>query len=178
MKNKRRSRGFSLVELVIVIVIIGVIAAIAIPRVTQATRGANESALSSNLSILRNAIEQYAAEHNGVYPGKLAAGGTYGAAETADAFKSQLLMYSNAKGEVSETRSASYPLGPYLRKDIPPLPVGANKGSTAVNVQAVTTPLTAAVAGGEGWMYSCDTGEIIANATDDNDAGTKSFDQY
>ncbi len=171
----RPRTAFSLVELVIVIVIIGIIAAIAIPRVSRGARGAGESALRSDLATLRKAIELYAAEHNGVYPGA-AADGAGNAGGSAGAFKNQLLKYSDAKGNVSDTRDATYVFGPYLRKGIPPLPVGENRGQDTVSV-ANNGP-TSAVGDGTGWVYNCETGEIIANADDTDESGTMTYDQY
>lgn len=169
-----RSKGFSLVELVIVIVIIGVIAAIAIPRVTRATKGAGESALSSDLAILRNAIEMYASEHNGVYPGVNKVDGSAGGAETD--FADQLTKYTNVKGKTNATWHKDYPFGPYLRKGIPPLPIGALKGDTTVKFDAVNSPPTATDADA-GWLYNPSSGEIIANSTDADDAG-KDYSAY
>ena len=173
-KNQNRT-GFSLVELVIVIVIIGVIAAIAIPRVSRGARGAGDSALRSDLAVLRNAIELYASEHNGVFPGANAAGGSYGAAGTADAFKNQMLNYTDANGGVATSKDTTHVFGPYLRKQIPPLPAGTNRGSNDVTV-AATTP----TAGGTtGWVYSTTTGEVIANCADtEKDESDKQYNQY
>ncbi len=174
--NKSKSRtGFSLVELVIVIVIIGVIAAIAIPRVSRGARGAGDSALRSDLAVLRNAIELYASEHNGIFPGANAAGGSFGAAETADAFKNQLLMYSDANGAVAETKDTTHVYGPYIRKQIPTLPAGTNRGSNEVTV----TSSTPAASGTTGWVYCFKTGEIIANCADsEKDESDKQYNQY
>ncbi len=173
--KSRGGRGFSLVELVIVIVIIGIIAAIAIPRVSRGARGAGDSALRSNLAILRNAIELYASEHNGTFPGQNAAGGSFGAAGSEDAFKNQLLKYTDANGNVSATKTATAIYGPYLQKDIPPQSVGTNRG-----VNTVTVANTGPTAGGAvGWVYNYTTGEIIANCPDsDKDETGKQYNQY
>jgi len=143
--TNKRFRGFSLVELVIVIVIIGIIAAIAIPRVSRGSKGAGDSALASNLSILRNAVELYASEHGGDYPG--AKGDGTNAAGTEEALENQLTMYSKSDGTVNATYDATngFIYGPYLRKGIPPAPVGAKKGETTVSIE--TDP---AVAPGRG----------------------------
>ena len=58
-----RTRGFSLVELVIVIVIIGIIAAIAVPLISRGAKGASDSAVRGDLAALRAAIDLFAAEH-------------------------------------------------------------------------------------------------------------------
>jgi len=169
MRSARRTgRGFSLVELVIVIVIIGVIAAIAIPRVSRGARGAGESALRSDLAILRNAIELYATEHDGKFP---ASGGTDSAV-----FADQLLKYTDIDGATSDTKVGNFKYGPYLRKQIPPAPVGPKKGENTVTVvNADTLPVPDELTG---WLYSSKTGEIIVNTDDTDEAGTKTYNTY
>src|SRR3954453_17101245 len=110
---RRLRRAFSLIELVIVVVIIGIIAAIAIPRMSRGTAGAADSALGGNLNVLRNALELFATEHNGKFPGQ---GGT-------DTPENQLTMYTDDVGGPSATKTATKIYGPYLRK-IPPITVG------------------------------------------------------
>jgi len=166
-KSSRRRGGFSLVELVIVIVIIGVIAAIAIPRISRGAKGADESALRGNLAVLRSAIDMYAAEHGGAFPASTAAGAAapdgVGAIQTEGALVGQLTMFSNMDGTVQATKDAAtgFKYGPYLRKGMPPCPVGTNRGKAAVAVLAGTPAYQAT---GEGWVYSYDTGEIMVNA--------------
>ena len=70
MRSRSQTRAFSLVELVIVVVIIGVIAAIAVPRISRGAKGAGESAVRMSLTGMRNAIDMYAAEHGGAWPGQ------------------------------------------------------------------------------------------------------------
>jgi prepilin-type N-terminal cleavage/methylation domain-containing protein len=171
----RRRLGFSIVELVIVIVVIGIIAAITIPRVSRGARSTGDSALRSNLAIMRSAIELYASEHGGTFPAAKDAGGTYGAAGSADAFKNQLIYYTDSSGGVSETRDATHIYGPYLRKGILPLPVGANKGNNDVTV-ANTGPTAGGITG---WVYNYVTGEFIANCTDTElDELSTQYNQY
>ncbi len=56
MRYKTTSRGFSLIELVIVVVLIGIIAAIAIPRLSRGAAGAADSSLAGDLAQLRSAM--------------------------------------------------------------------------------------------------------------------------
>jgi prepilin-type N-terminal cleavage/methylation domain-containing protein len=156
MSNRRNSRGFSLLEIVIVVAIMAVLAAIAIPRMGRGSRGAGDSALGANLAVLRNAIDLYAAEHQGAYP-------------AAATFSAQLTQYTDSSGATSATKDSTHIYGPYLRS-IPPLPVGAKKTSTGV---------AAADADGVGWIYNASTGSIAANtAATEKDDANKLYSDY
>jgi type II secretory pathway pseudopilin PulG len=52
-----------------VVAIIGILAAIVLPTLKGHIQQAKESAAKDDLRILRNAIELYAAQHNGIAPG-------------------------------------------------------------------------------------------------------------
>ena len=57
--GRRRSAGFTLIEILIVITIISILLSIAIPQYQQSLRRARESVLRENLYILRTTIEQF-----------------------------------------------------------------------------------------------------------------------
>ena len=59
---KKGTRGFTLIEMLIVIVVIAILAMIVIPRLLGAGRKAKESALRGDLQQLRNAIQQFEAD--------------------------------------------------------------------------------------------------------------------
>ncbi len=177
MQRTRTNAAFTLVELVIVVVIIGIIAAIAVPRISRGAKGADEAALRADLAALRGAIDLYAAEHGGDFPGtKLAGGVGFGAAKSVEAFESQLAKYTDVNGLASDDKTGNFIYGPYIRRVMPPLPVGVNRGSTSIKV--VDTGSAVDVAGGYGWIYNYKTGEIIGNSDADDDSGTTTYDQY
>lgn len=136
----KRTRAFSLIELVIVVVILGIIAAIAAPRMSRGSRGAVDSALKTDLAVLRNAIELYQIEHEGLYP-------------TASGFHDELETFTSITGAASGTKDATHYLGPYIAA-VPAVSVGSEKGSDLV---------AAAPGPGVGWIYDQSTGVIYAN---------------
>lgn len=62
-------KAFTLAEVLIVVAILGILAAIVLPEFRSHTQQAKESAGKSNLRVLRNAIELFTAQNNGVPPG-------------------------------------------------------------------------------------------------------------
>jgi len=152
----RNRKGFSLLELVIVVVILGIIAAIAIPRMSRGSEGAADGALKANLAVLRNAIDLFIAEHDGVIP-------------AIGDIEDSLVKFSDKVGTTfSATETTSCYFGPYVR-DIPALPVGTTrKGDNGI---------AAADAEGIGWLYTAADGTIKANCTDDDASGT-GYDEY
>lgn len=158
---RNRKKGFSLVELVIVVVIIGIIGAIAIPRLSRGAAGAADSAVKGDLTILRTAIDLFASEHNGLYPGQDASGAVVDPVL-------QLTTYTDDNGKINAAKTAVYIYGPYC-KAIPPLPVGANKGNI----------LVAATAGaGVGWLYDKTVGAITTSTTTETDARGVLYSTY
>lgn len=68
--GRRRQRGFTLMELLIVIAIIGLLVGMALPRYQNSQRVAREALLKANLFTLRQTIDQYFAD-KGYYPADL-----------------------------------------------------------------------------------------------------------
>jgi type II secretion system protein G len=100
---KAWKKGFTLVELLIVIIIIAVLAAIAIPKFSNSSTRSKDSALRSNLKLVRNAIDLFRAD-TGVFPSALA--DMTGASAPANGL--------NSGGTSTAITSADY-RGPYLQ---------------------------------------------------------------
>lgn len=157
------TRGFSLVELVIVIVIIGILAAIAVPRFSHASNNSAESAFRYDLKTLRHAIDLYAAEHRGDWPGLRDAGSGAGL-QNGTAYARQLTWYTDESGDAVTARDATHIFGPYLVK-IPALPIGSRAGQNAV---ATTNHFSTPGVHGDavGWEAEHYFGRIRANLPD------------
>ncbi len=168
MIMRSQKRAFSLVELVIVVVIIGIIAAIAVPRISRGAKGAGDSALRGSLASLRNAIDMYAAEHGGAFPG----------ADGSDTtLIDQLTKKTNFSGATGT--GAGYDFGPYLRRGFPPAPVGPQAGiATGVEMSTTTPPVSDETKTTKGWVYNYQTGEIVVNTDDTDGAGDQYDEKY
>lgn len=66
---KNGTRGFTLIELMIVVVILGILSAIAIPKFRDVSESAKQASCRSNLRNIAGALQLYLAEHNAYPPG-------------------------------------------------------------------------------------------------------------
>ena len=181
LKHLREEKGFTLIELLIVVIILAVLAAIVIPQLRSSSTDAKISALDTDLSTIRSAIELYYHQHDDTYPGatgttkthKDANGNVTNHASYEQAFTYQLIYCSDKEGNTSVTCDATYKYGPYLKKNIPENPLPNSNTTTeaqkrGVYVDTTTTALNSATANdtiSKGWYYVVNTGEFFANNT-------------
>ncbi|MBV8261190.1 MAG: type II secretion system protein [Paraburkholderia sp.] len=65
--HAHKTRGFTLIELVVVMAIIGLLLTIAVPRYMHSIERGKEQVRQQNVAVMRNAIDQYYGD-NGQYP--------------------------------------------------------------------------------------------------------------
>lgn len=107
MNNRK---AFTLVELVVVIMILGILAGVAAPKLLSTSGQATDNGLRQSLSIIRNAIEIYAAQNAGDLP--------------------------PCSGVGADFKTA---LEPYIRGEFPESPVGAQDNDITPTSGATTT---------------------------------------
>lgn len=134
MQLIRRSKAFTLVEILIVVVILGILAAIVVPQFTRASEDAQTGNVVTQLQTIRSQVELFRVRNNGQFPALTAAvtTGNFGwdALVTADFMRAA--------------------------------PVNPRTGTATI--AAGTAAPTAAVNNGDaGWIFDVATGELWAN---------------
>lgn len=70
MTTRRRRRGFTLIELIVVMAIVALLIALATPRYFSHVDRSKESVLRADLSVMRDALDKFYGDH-GRYPESL-----------------------------------------------------------------------------------------------------------
>jgi general secretion pathway protein G len=169
-KRAMKNKAFSLVELLIVVAIIGILAAMVMPEFHGHSAKAKEAAIKENLRILREAINRYAIQHNDVAPG-YPNGDTSVPAEALMMIW-QLLKYTNESGQTSDTRSAEYYLGPYL-KEWPKKPFDDD---WSVQILSDGEPFPLEATENYAYIYKPPTKQIRFNHPGTDSEGTRYYD--
>ena len=149
-----KSKGFTLIELMIVIAIIGILSAIAVPKFAHLIRKSNEAATRGNLATMKSAVSIYYSENEGKFPNTIGsltspvAGGTSGK-YLKEVPEVKIPPYGgNSSGRAAETATvtAGWAKGWMLNP---------NDINTAVSVEIDTS--TSAKATGDIWIDATDT---------------------
>lgn len=160
--KKLSTRGFSLVEILIVLGLMGILATVVLMNFGNSDRGSKEQTLKSNLVTVRQSLDLYKADH-GWYPCQT---GDWNVAGNAANYIRQMTEYTSATGQPSTTRSSTFKYGPYLKK----WPVEPFSRISTVTVNTVNERLLGALglaistsAGTGGWYYEAQSGNFCGN---------------
>ncbi len=144
---RKTSKGFTLVEILIVVIILGILAAIVIPQFTNASNDARNSSVASTLQTLRSQVELFKIQHGDVPP-------------AATALSTVLTGKTNTTDTTQTAAGGAF--GPYVQT-FPTNP--ANNWSAFT-----TTP-----AANYGWVYNVTGGTYTISASDTTGTGTLAY---
>ena len=136
----RKSRGFTLVEILIVVIILGILAAIVIPQFTNASNDARNNSVASTLQTLRGQIELFKIQHGDTVPAQAS-------------LVSLLTSKTDTTGNVLTAGATTGYFGPYVQT----FPINPINGLSAVGAAAGTAV---------GWVYTSANGGYTLSAVD------------
>ena len=166
----KKAKAFTLVEILIVVVLLGVLAAIAIIAVADSTSSAQQSALATDLKLLRRFILVYKSQHLEVGPGY--PNGQTTAAPTEQAFVEQTKMSSNTNGQTAPRGTPGFKCGPYLSR----IPVNPFNNKSTVQMLRNDEEFPDEADDSHGWIYKAATSEVRADNTGDDQNGRQYYD--
>ena len=166
----RKARGFTLVEVLIVVVLLGILATTVISMASGGAISAKESALATDLQLLRRFMLVYKCHHLEVGPGY--PDGQTSAAPTEQAFIDQATLSSNSAGQTAAIGTPGFNRGPYLMK----IPFNPFNNLNTVEILGDAQAFPANADDSHGWIYKPATSEIRADNTGTNSNGRRYYD--
>ena len=168
--HRQSQSGFTLIELMIVVSILGILAAIVLPEFQSYQQKAREAQAKANLKLLRDAIERYAAEHNGIPPGYQ--NGVTSVDPLGTSFIIQLQYYTSRDGKVNGSRTDIYRFGPYIKK----IPQNTFNKLTNVAIVPDGEPFPDNPTPEFGWMYQGSNKTLRLAHTGTDSEGVRYYD--
>ncbi len=148
---KRHNNGFTLIEIMIVIIMLAILAAMILPRMVGAQDDARESAIETDIQMVRRQILVYRAQHVGKGP-HLDASGNFD--------HNNLPARLTGKTDTDGTFNASGVCGPYMQE----WPTNPYSSSAVAGKLFFGTDAAPPRNGTAGWYYNTNTCEISANS--------------
>lgn len=170
-QKQSRSKGFTLIEILIVVVILGILAGIIMPQFSNASTAARESTLKEDLRYLRTQISAFKYQHRDVPPGF--PGGDMSVAPDEASFLDQMLKFSDAFCTTDVSPSSTVRYGPYLTR-MPPNPLN---GKTGMLVVTGDTMPAADSSQSHGWIYNAQIEKLQVNL-EGSDSSGKAYTSY
>jgi prepilin-type N-terminal cleavage/methylation domain-containing protein len=153
---RRHSRGFTLIEVMIVVMIMAILAGALIPKLSSSTTDAKKSSLKFNAQTMQTQIQVYASEHNGSFP-------------ALATFVNQMTLPTDVNG-LTTGSALPYNYGPYIQgTQLPTNPFNLSNAIVGVATQGQIP--TAVVTGGAGWQYDSSNGGFYPNDVEYYQAG-------
>jgi len=146
-------RAFSLIGLIIVAAILGIMAAIAVTTFQSYTLQAKAAVAKDSLRMLRNAIELYTAQHDGVPPGL--AGGTVTSFESLELQMKYTTDIGGQSGGTT-TKGGQFLFGPFLSE----MPKNPFNDKIAFLMIGNNESFPESATGDYGWVYQPATKNI------------------
>jgi len=161
-------RGFTLTEFVIAVAIVGIMAAAAAPVYQSYILSAKESAAKDNLRILRNVIEIYTIQHNGIPPGYVENDpleGVSGEHFDNQLTHSEVIAEEGSEDKIRRTGLVTMPENPFN-----------GKRTTFVIAEEMQFPAEPVEPDFFGWIYKPATKNIRVNWPGADKDGVRYFD--
>ncbi len=149
----KKSKGFTLIELMIVVAIIGILAAVAIPKFADLVTKSKEAAVKGNVGSVRSAISIYYGDTEGIHP---AGSGLYAGLTNGDKY----LPSSQGLGDFTLPKNTSLTTGHSGGKITSQAKIRAN--SSALDSEADASPL----------VYDSNNGTTWVNCTHNDTKGS------